>query len=147
MPIVAGDRLCEKLKQNLATCHIPVILLTAKVSEEEKIIGLEHGADDYLTKPFNDLELLARIKNLIDQRKKLRERYLREAEIHPTEVAVTSLDKKFINNIINIIDSNISNPNLSIDQLVDQLAISRAQLYRKFSSVLGERPNDFIQKV
>ena len=146
MPVVTGVRLCEKLKQNLATCHIPVILLTGKVSEEEKIIGLEHGADDYLTKPFNDLELLARIKNLIDQRNTLRERYLREAEIHPTEVAVTSLDKKFINNIINIVDSNISNPDLSIDDLVDQLAISRAQLYRKFSSVLGERPNDFIRK-
>lgn len=146
MPVVSGVRLCEKIKQNLATCHIPFILLTAKVSEEEKIIGLEHGADDYLTKPFYDLELLVRIKNLIDQRHKLRERYLKEAEIHPTEVAVTSLDKKFINNIINIVDNNISNPNLSIEDLVDQLAISRAQLYRKFSSVLGERPNDFIRK-
>lgn len=146
MPVVDGSRMCEKLKQNIITCHIPIILLTAKVSENEKISGLEHGADAYLTKPFNDLELIVIIRNLIDQRKKLRERYLREAEIHPTEVAVTSLDKEFICKVINFIDNNISNPNLNVNDLVEHLAISRAQLFRKFSSVLGEKPYDFIRK-
>ena len=146
MPRLTGDRMCEKLKKNQITCHIPIILLTAKTSGEDKLIGLEIGADDYLIKPFNEKELLARINNLIVQRRNLREKYLREAEIHPTEVAVTSLDKRFIEKVIEIIDRNISNPELSVEQIADDLVLSRSQFYRKFSSVLGEKPNDFIKK-
>ncbi|MCW8849367.1 MAG: ATP-binding protein, partial [Melioribacteraceae bacterium] len=103
MPKETGDKMCEKLKKNNITSHIPIVLLTAKGSGVDKISGLEVGADDYLVKPFNDKELLARIKNLITQRQKLREKYLREAEIHPTEVAVTSTDKKFIESVIKIV--------------------------------------------
>lgn len=146
MPQQTGDRMCEKLKKNQITCHILIILLTAKSADKDRINGLEIGADDYLIKPFNEKELLARINNLIIQRKNLREKYLREAEIHPTEVAVTSLDKHFIEKTIEIIDKNISNHELSIEQIAYELAVSRAQLYRKFSSVLGEKPNDFIRK-
>ena len=146
MPKQTGDRMCEKLKKDQITCHIPIILLTAKSSGEDRINGLEIGADDYLIKPFNDKELLARISNLIVQRRNLREKYLREAEIHPTEVAVTSLDKKFIEKIIKIIEENISNTEFNVEQLADDLIVSRWQLYRKFSSVLGEKPNEFIKK-
>ena len=146
MPQQTGDRMCEKLKKNQITCHIPIILLTAKSADKDRISGLEIGADDYLIKPFNDKELLARINNLIVQRRNLREKYLREAEIHPTEVAVTSLDKKFIERMIRIVEENLSNPLFSVEQLADDLAVSRSQLYRKFTSVLGEKPNEFIRK-
>lgn len=146
MPKMMGDKMTEKLKKNKITSHIPIILLTAKASEEEKVNGLETGADDYLIKPFNEKELLVRIYNLISQRRKLREKYLREAEINPIEVAVTSLDKKFIETVITVVEENLSNPNFGIDNLVDKIAVSRAQLYRKFSSILGEKPNEFIRK-
>ncbi|MEN8194076.1 MAG: two-component regulator propeller domain-containing protein [Bacteroidota bacterium] len=146
MPKMSGDNLCAKLKKNQITSHIPIILLTAKSSGEDRINGLEIGADDYLIKPFNDKELLARMNNLIVQRRNLREKYLKEAEIHPTEVAVTSIDKIFIERMIKIVEENISNPVFSVGQLADDIFVSRSQLYRKFSSVLGEKPNDFIRK-
>ena len=87
------------MKKNYITSHIPIVLLTAKSSGEDKIEGLEIGADEYLIKPFNDKELLARINNLITQRRNLREKYLKEAEIHPIEVAVTSVDKVLHKNL------------------------------------------------
>ena len=146
MPRLTGDKMCERLKNNPITSHIPIILLTAKSSDEDKINGLDIGADDYLIKPFNDKELLARINNLIVQRRNLREKYLREADINPIEVAVTSLDKRFIERVIEIVEENISNPEISVEQLSDDLMLSRTQLYRKFSSILGEKPKDFIRK-
>ncbi|MCK5456662.1 MAG: response regulator, partial [Melioribacteraceae bacterium] len=146
MPKKTGDRMCEELKKDQITCHIPIILLTAKSLEEDKINGLERGADDYLIKPFNDKELLVRINNLIVQRKNLREKYLKEAEINPIEIAVTSLDKKFIERMIKIVEENISNTEFDVRQLADDLHVSRTQLYRKFSSVLGEKPKDFVRK-
>ena len=146
MPKLSGDKMCERLKKDQITCHIPIILLTAKSSGEDRINGLETGADDYLIKPFNEKELLVRINNLIVQRRNLREKYLREAEIHPTEVAVTSLDKKFIERMIKIVEENISNTKFNVEQLAAELFISRTQVYRKFISVLGEKPNEFIRK-
>ena len=145
MPKGSGDRMCERLKKDQITAHIPIILLTAKASQEDKISGLETGADDYLIKPFNEKELLIRINNLIKQRQKLREKYLREAEIHPIEIAVTSLDKRFIEKIIKITDENISLPEFNIEQFADKLAMSRIQLYRKFISILGEKPTEFVR--
>jgi signal transduction histidine kinase/DNA-binding response OmpR family regulator/ligand-binding sensor domain-containing protein len=146
MPKIPGDQMCERLKKNQITSHIPIILLTAKASGEDKISGLKIGADDYLIKPFDEKELLARINNLIAQRRNLREKYLREAEIHPIEVAVTSVDKKFIEKVIKLIEQNLSQSEFSIEQFAEELAMSRAQLYRKFASILGEKPNEFVRK-
>ena len=146
MPKLTGDKMCERLKNDQITSHIPIVLLTAKVSDQDKIEGLQIGADDYLIKPFNDKELLARINNLIIQRRKLREKYLRDAEIRPTEVAVTSVDKKFIEKLMRVVEENISNPEFHVEQLADLLAMSRTQLNRKISSILGQKPNEFIRK-
>ena len=146
MPKQTGDKMCEDLKKDQITCHIPIILLTAKSLDEDRINGLECGADDYLIKPFNEKELLVRINNLIIQRRNLREKYLKEAEINPIEIAVTSLDKKFIERMIKIVEENISNTEYDVKQLADDLHVSRTQLYRKFSSVLGEKPKDFVRK-
>ncbi|MEN8194096.1 MAG: two-component regulator propeller domain-containing protein [Bacteroidota bacterium] len=146
MPKMTGDKMCERLKNNQITSHIPIILLTAKSSDEDKISGLEMGADDYLIKPFNNRELVARINNLLVQRKNLREKYLRETEIHPTEVAVSSIDKMFIEKVIEIIEMNISDTKFSVELMVTEIGMSRAQLYRKFTHILGETPGDFIRK-
>ena len=146
MPKLTGDEMCVRLKNNQITSHIPIILLTAKTSSVDKINGLKIGADDYLIKPFNEKELLARINNLIVQRRNLREKYLREAEIHPTEVAVTSADKKFIEAVIQLVEKNISNTEFHVELMAAELRMSRIQLYRKFTSILGEKPTDFIKK-
>ncbi|MCF6349249.1 MAG: response regulator [Flavobacteriaceae bacterium] len=103
MPKMDGITLCKQLKKEINTSHIPVIMLTAKAGVENKIEGLETGADDYLTKPFNSKELHARIKNLIEQRQKLRELFSKKDIIHPKEVTVTSLDEQFLQKIINLL--------------------------------------------
>ncbi len=135
MPEMNGDEMCRLLKQEEKTSHIPIILLTAKASDEDKIEGLETGADDYIIKPFNEHELKVRIKNLIAQRRALREKYLREAEIHPAEVAVSSTDKEFIEKAIKIIEENLSDTLFSVEDFAEGLAMSRSQLYRKFSAL------------
>ena len=146
MPIMDGNKMCELIRKDERTSHIPVILLTAKAEEADKIEGLETGADDYIIKPFDPIELIVRIKNLILRRNKLREKYLREAEINPAEVAVTSTDKMFIDKAINIIESRLDDTSLSIEELANKIGMSRSQLYRKFYALLGEKPNDFIRK-
>ena len=146
MPVMNGDEMCRLIKQDEKTSHIPVILLTAKASDEDKIEGLQTGADDYIIKPFNAEELKIRIKNLISQRKALREKYLKEAEIHPADVAVSSTDKEFINKAISLIEDNLSDTLFSVEDFAEGLSMSRSQLYRKFSALLGEQPSDFIRK-
>ena len=94
MPKMDGVELCRKLKQEKKTDHIPLIMLTAKASGESKIEGLETGADDYIVKPFEAAELLVRIKNLIEGRKKLRERFSREITLQPASITITSMDEK-----------------------------------------------------
>src|SRR5690606_20348648 len=96
MPRMDGHQLCHRLKTNEKTSHIPVILLTAKASHEERLQGLETGADDYLTKPFHVKELQVRVKNLIEQRNNLRRRFTQTMLLQPKEVAVTSADEVFL---------------------------------------------------
>ena len=146
MPLMDGNLMCKMIKKDEKTSHIPIILLTAKADENDKIDGLETGADDYIIKPFDPVELIVRIKNLINQRKKLRSKYLKEAEIHPVEVAVTSIDKLFIKKATKYLEQNITNESLSVENMAEHLNMSRTQLYRKFCGVLGEKPNDFIRK-
>lgn len=146
MPVMNGDEMCRLIKLDEKTSHIPIILLTAKASEEDKIEGLETGADDYIIKPFDANELMVRIRNLIYQRRKLREKYLKEAEIHPIDVAVTSTDKLFIKKAMNLIEENLSDTFFGIEDFAENLAMSRSQLYRKFNAVLGENPSEFVRK-
>jgi signal transduction histidine kinase/CheY-like chemotaxis protein/AraC-like DNA-binding protein len=145
MPVTDGIELCKNIKSDEKTSHIPIILLTAKSAVENKLEGLETGADDYLTKPFNISELQVRVSNLIEQRRKLRERFRKEILLEPKEIAVTSADEKFLYRIANIIEKHISDYNFSVDTFANEAGMSRMQLHRKLNAVTGQSAGDFIR--
>jgi DNA-binding response OmpR family regulator len=145
MPGVDGYELCRRLKKDIKTSHIPVILLTARASAESVIRGLGTGADDYVTKPFNTGMLMARIKNLIDLRRQLQLKIQREALLLPSEVSVSSQDDLFIKELKAVIEENLDNEDFNVDTLCKKLIIGRATLFRKVQALTGETPNQFIQ--
>jgi DNA-binding response OmpR family regulator len=145
MPNMDGFQFCEKIKTDERTSHIPVILLTARASGESKIEGLETGADDYLTKPFDAKELRVRVNNLIEQRRKLQERFRREITVQPGDITVTSIDEKFLQRAINIVEEKISNSDFNIDQFCSEIGMSRPTLNRKLRALTGLSTNEFIR--
>jgi signal transduction histidine kinase/ligand-binding sensor domain-containing protein/DNA-binding response OmpR family regulator len=145
MPRKDGYQLCDVLKKDVKTSHIPIILLTAKASEDSVVEGLETGADDYITKPFNIKILLARIKNLIDLRRRLQETIQREMILQPTEIVVSSIDREFMKELKEAIEKNLSDMEFGVDGLAKTLYMSRATLNRKVRALTGESTNQFIQ--
>ena len=155
MPFVDGNEMTIQLKSDERTSHIPIILLTAKASRESKLEGLETGADDFLTKPFDADELLVRIKNLIEQRKKLRmllsqhigdvsqTRLIRES----SGKMMTSLDEQFIEKAMAIVQDNMSSPELNVDMLAREMFVSRMQLHRKLTSLTDNSASDLIRNL
>lgn len=143
MPLMDGNEFCYEIKNNLKTSHIPFILLTALTTNEHKIEGYKIGADTYLEKPF-DVDLLRScIDNLLVGRKKLRERFANADA--PVIDGLNELDKKFIEEVVKIVESNLSNSNFSIEELEKEIGMSHASLYRKFKGLLGKTPLEFIQ--
>jgi signal transduction histidine kinase/AraC-like DNA-binding protein len=147
MPEMDGVELCEKLKTDERTSHIPVIMLTAKASVESRLKGLETGADDYMTKPFNMKELRIRINNLIEQRRKLRERFGKDTRLEPKDIAVTSQDEKFLNRTMEIIEKNLGDCDFEVTLLADDLGMSRMQLFRKLKALTNQTPSEFVRTV
>jgi signal transduction histidine kinase/DNA-binding response OmpR family regulator len=145
MPEADGYELCSVLKQDVLTCHIPIVLLTAKASEENVVQGLETGADDYITKPFNTKILMARIRNLIDLRRQLQQKMKRQMMLQPAEISVSSIDEEFIKELQGAIEKNLSDPEFTVEELGKKLYMSRASLYRKIQALTGESPNHFIR--
>ncbi|QMU28182.1 hybrid sensor histidine kinase/response regulator transcription factor [Adhaeribacter radiodurans] len=145
MPGMDGLSLCEKLKTNERTSHIPVILLTARADMGSKLAGLETGADDYLTKPFQVEELQMRIRNLIEMRRKLRERYRRSLTLQPSEVVVTSLDEKFLQKVISILEANLSNSDFDVEMFSREIGMSRVQLHRKLKALTDQSASEFVR--
>jgi signal transduction histidine kinase/DNA-binding response OmpR family regulator/ligand-binding sensor domain-containing protein len=147
MPVMNGLELCEKIKNDIQTSHIPVILLTARLSDEAKIESYRAGADSYIAKPFNFEVLLIRIEMLIEQQEK-RKRLFREAiEVQPDSITTTSVDMEFITKTLRLIEKNIDNPDYSNDDLSKDLGMSRSCLYPKFQSITGQTPNHFIRSI
>ncbi|MCP5054372.1 MAG: response regulator [bacterium] len=145
MPGTDGYGLCNELKKDIKTSHIPIILLTAKAAEESIVQGLETGADDYVTKPFSTRILLARIKNLIQLRRQWQEKLQRGMLLQPAEVRVSSMDEIFIKEVQEVIEKNLSDVLFSVDQLGKKLYMSRATIYRKILALTGEPPREFIK--
>jgi signal transduction histidine kinase/DNA-binding response OmpR family regulator len=145
MPRMDGIDLCEQLKTDERTSHIPVIILTARAGQEQKLEGLKTGADDYLTKPFDRQELLARVNNLIVQRRKLRERFSREVILEPRQTAITSMEEKFLQKIMDNLEENLSDPAFGPPQLQDMLSMSKTQFYRKMKALTDQSPGEFIR--
>lgn len=147
MPIMDGYQLSKKLKSDERTSHIPVILLTARSSGADKIEGLETGADDFVIKPFDGTELQVRIKNLVSQRKTLRE-YFRK-EFNKTEPLSTrvypSMDQQFLNKTLKIVSINMANTDFSVEEFAHEMAMSRVQLHRKMKAITDLSASDFIR--
>lgn len=147
MPEMDGFEMCGLLKSRLAISHIPVILLTARSTSEDRVAGLNTGADDYLTKPFLQKELLARTRNLIESRKLLRERFAASITLKPEEVTTTSVDQEFLQAAMKAVEKNIDKEDFKVDALARELAMSRTSLNRKFRALLDQSTNQFIQNV
>ncbi len=145
MPKMDGFELCETLKSDERTSHIPVILLTAKAGQDHKLAGLETGADEYLTKPFDGRELQLRVQNLIRQRAQLRERYRRTILLQPSDVAITSADEQFLLKVQAAIEANIDNEQFSVEDLAAAVAFSRSQLHRKLKALTDQSPTVIIR--
>ncbi len=147
MPEMDGLEMCEKIKTDQRTSHIPVIMLTSRTSVENRIIGFEKGADDYFSKPFNMHELFVRIKNLIEQRKMLREQFSRNVRLQPKDISISSEDEKFLSKIISIIEEHLNNFDFDVSKLTDKMALSRVQLFRKLKALTDQSPSEFIRTV
>jgi signal transduction histidine kinase/DNA-binding response OmpR family regulator len=145
MPKMNGYDLCKQIKTNSSTNHIPVILLTAKASHENKLEGLETGADDYLTKPFDENELKIRIKNLIKIRERLQKKYQKESVLGPKEVEITSVQQKFLEKMKEVIEKNIDNHSFSVDDLGVAVGMSRSQIHRKLKAITDQSATTFIR--
>jgi signal transduction histidine kinase/ligand-binding sensor domain-containing protein/DNA-binding response OmpR family regulator len=147
MPRMDGFQLCEKLKTDEITSHIPVILLTARANRESKLAGLETGADDYLIKPFDAEELRVRIKNLITQRRQLRARFSQKLLIEPHEMAVTSADERFLQRALNLIEEKMADPDFNVEEFSRRIGLSRSQLHRKLDALTGQSATEFIRLI
>jgi signal transduction histidine kinase/DNA-binding response OmpR family regulator len=147
MPKVDGIELTRTLKSNENTSHIPLIMLTAKSSVESKIDGLENEADDYLTKPFNVTELQLRVKNILNSRRKLQEKYNKSITVNPSEVTTTSVDEKFLSKLLKIVEDNMSNSEFSVEFLCDTVGMSRANIHKKLKHLLNQSATEFINSV
>lgn len=151
MPRKDGFEVCDALKSHELTAHIPVILLTAKSAVDAKIKGLRTGADDYLTKPFNTEELLARMENLVETRRRLRERYSQSAVAGPVQNAAndeafpSSLDRDFMRRFMLALEQHLSDENIGVEDLARKMFISRVQLYRKLKALTNQSVSDFVR--
>lgn len=147
MPKMNGLELCHRIKTDGRTSHIPVLMLTAKADMDSKVKGLETGADAYLTKPFEALELKIRIKNLIDQRQALRERFQREFSLIPSDMDISSMDKQFLKRAVQIISDQLSDPDFKVDSFAQKLYMSRQQLNRKLKALTGRTAVEFVRQI
>jgi signal transduction histidine kinase/ligand-binding sensor domain-containing protein/DNA-binding response OmpR family regulator len=145
MPKKDGFEVCKTLKLDEKTSHIPIILLTAKAGTENKIEGLETGADDYLTKPFDAKELLARVKNLIELRRKLRERFSVGQVLKPGEIAVSSMEDAFLQRVKSSVEAHLGDEDFSVEELGKDVGMSRSQIHRKLTALTNLAPSDFIR--
>ena len=159
MPVMDGLDMVKAIKEQRDICHIPIILLSAKSSLDDRISGLEHCIDDYITKPFSSTYLKIRIKYPLQQRKQLQELYLKQwsktlkktpvpiADIEPTPPQITSFDEEFMKRVMEIMNNQMDNSDFIIDEFAKKLGMGRTVFYQKLKSLTGLSPIDFVREM
>ncbi|GAA0537490.1 two-component regulator propeller domain-containing protein [Chitinophaga japonensis] len=147
MPEMDGFELCQVVKSNIQYSHIPLVLLTAKGNSEAEIRGIETGADAYIMKPFKWKHIIAVVKNLLSSREKLRLKYSEQPNSDVSVLATNSRDKQFMEKVVSIIEARIIDPQLSVEELSKDMAMSRSSLHKKLKSLSGYVPNELIKLV
>ena len=147
MPIMSGTELCSRIKTNILWSHIPVILLTARTAEEYQIEGLELGADDYLTKPFNFNLLKLRIQKFLEWTEKCHLSFSQKMDVSPGEITITPLDEQLIEKAIKVVEEHISDTEFSVEDLGAAVGLSRSHLYKKLMNITGKGPAEFIRTI
>ncbi len=145
MPKMNGVEMCFKLKNDMRTSHIPIIMITARTMPADIQEGYESGADEYIVKPFNSSILKTRIKNILQSREKLKEIYGKQFSLEKLGVKATSLDEKFMQKLYQIVEKNISNPELDLNEFYKELGMSRANFYRKIKAITNLSLSEFIR--
>lgn len=147
MPVMNGIELCKQIKTNIQWSHIPVILLTARTAEEYIMEGLEIGADDYITKPFNFDILKLRIQKFVEWADKNHASFSQKLDVSPAEITITSLDESLIEKAIKAVEENIGDADFSVETLSIILGLSRGHLYKKLIAITGKGPTEFIRTI
>lgn len=145
MPVMDGYEFCRKVKEDIRTSHIPVILLTAKSSEENKYSGIEAGADDYISKPFNIDMLSLKIEKIIEKQKKSQSNFKKKIDISPSEIQIMTMDEKFVKKAVSIVEQNMDNPEFLVEDLCREMAMSRVYFYKKILALTDKSPSEFIR--
>ena len=145
MPNIDGLELCRRIKTTVQWSHIPVILLTAKTADVAVIDGLQQGADDYITKPFNVEHLRLRVRKFVEWADKRHNMFSSKMDLRPSDIAITSLDEKFVNNVMRIVEEHMSDENFSVESLGREVGMSRTNLYKKLVNITGRGPHEFIR--
>ncbi|MDD5151845.1 MAG: ATP-binding protein, partial [Flavobacterium sp.] len=147
MPIMNGIELCKQIKTNIYWSHIPVILLTARTAEEYVMEGLELGADDYITKPFNFDLLKLRIQKFVEWTEKSHISFSQKLDVSPAEITITSLDENLIAKAVKVVEDHINEAEFSVETLSVALGLSRGHLYKKLIAITGKGPTEFIRTI
>lgn len=147
MPELDSLHFCKRVKQNIQTSHIPFVLLTARTEESQQIKGLEMGADDYVTKPFSINLLAAKVENTLRTRRRLKVYYSNTKEVVTEKITFNAIDEEFIKTIISLIETQIMEPDFSVDNLSRKIGMSRSNLYLKLKGITGESVTDFIKRI
>jgi AraC-like DNA-binding protein len=148
MPNLNGINMLDRLKNDITTSHIPVVLLSAKYSIESQIEGLKYGADYYITKPFNNEFLIASINNLLKQRKKIFEALVEKKKtvaLSPGDIVVTSKDEAFLKEVIQFVEDKMADTEFNVEAVAEAMAMSHKTFYKKFKSLTGVVPVEFVR--
>lgn len=147
MPNVDGYEYCRRVKEDIRVSHIPVILLTAKTGDENKYKGLEAGAEDYISKPFNTEMLTLKVARIVERQRQARDQFKRKVDINPSEVEITSMDEKFVRKAVAVVEAAIGNPDFLVEDLCREMGMSRVYFYKKILSLTDKTPSEFIRYI
>ncbi|MFV0546141.1 MAG: ATP-binding protein, partial [Bacteroides sp.] len=147
MPVMDGVKFCKLVKQNIRTCHIPVIMLSAKTDIKDQMEGLQVGADDYIPKPFSLSIMITKIQNMLRTRYRMLERYSKSLEVEPEKITFNAMDEALLKRAVSIVEKNLDNVEFSTDEFAREMNMSRSNLHLKLKAITGEPTIDFIRKI